>query len=82
MWKIQSCEVCEFCILLYYARKSVTTFRAVCFPAVLMNFPNSKVCLIGEWSIVLVESEIKNVAKILAIYRGIEIFDLVQSGKM
>ena len=27
MWKIQSCEVCEFCILSYYARKSVTTFR-------------------------------------------------------
>ena len=26
MWKIQSCEVCDFCILLYYARKSVTTF--------------------------------------------------------
>ena len=24
------------------------------FPAVLMNFPNSKVCLIGEWSIVIV----------------------------
>ena len=24
------------------------------FPAVLMNFPNSKVCLIGEWSIVTV----------------------------
>ena len=24
MWKIQSCKVCEFCILLYYARKSVT----------------------------------------------------------
>ena len=22
------------------------------FPAVLMNFPNSKVCLIGEWSII------------------------------
>ena len=21
------------------------------FPAVLMNFPNSEVCLIGEWSI-------------------------------
>ncbi len=21
------------------------------FPAVLMNFPNSKVCVIGEWSI-------------------------------
>ncbi len=21
------------------------------FPAVLMNFPNSKICLIGEWSI-------------------------------
>ena len=91
MWKIQSCEVCEFCILLYYAEKSVTTFRKcgnafprviqkytkiaashVCifhilryfstklhnftkfmmlFPAVLMNFPNSEVCLIGEWSI-------------------------------
>ena len=29
MWKIQSCEVCEFCILLYYVRKSVTTFRNV-----------------------------------------------------
>ena len=28
MWKIQSCEVYEFCMLLYnYARKSVTTFR-------------------------------------------------------
>ncbi len=26
MWKIQSCEVCEFCILLYYARKNLTTF--------------------------------------------------------
>ena len=25
MWKIQSCKVCEFCILLYYERKSVTT---------------------------------------------------------
>ena len=23
----------------------------ILFPAVLMNFPNSKVCLIGEWSI-------------------------------
>ena len=39
MWKTQSCEVCEFCILLYHARKSVTTF------------PNSKVGLIGVWSI-------------------------------
>ncbi len=27
MWKIQSCEVCDFCILLYYARKRVITFR-------------------------------------------------------
>ncbi len=27
-----------------------TKFRML-FPAVLMNFPNSKVCLIGEWSI-------------------------------
>ena len=25
MWKIQSCKVGEFCILLYYERKSVTT---------------------------------------------------------
>ena len=50
MWKIQSFEVCEFymllLVLLYYARKSVTTFRNV-----VINFPNSKVCLIGEWSI-------------------------------
>ena len=92
MRKIQSCEVCEFCILLYYARKSVTAFRnvlplfrayykstqnsqtshdCIChilryfstklhnftkfrmlFPAVLMNFPNSKVFIIGEWPIV------------------------------
>ncbi len=93
MWKIQSCEVCEFCMLLYYARGSVTTFRKcgnafprviyyksiqksqtshdcifhilryfstklhnftkfmMLFPAVLMNFPNSEVCLIGEWLI-------------------------------
>ena len=29
MCKIQSCEVCEVCILLYYARKSVTTFQNV-----------------------------------------------------
>ncbi len=29
MWKIQSYEVCEFCVLLHYARKSVTTFRKV-----------------------------------------------------
>ena len=90
MWKIQSCEVGEFCMLLYYARKSVTTFRNVVtlfpcviksiqnsqnlhdcifhtlryfstklhnftklmmlFPAVLIDFPNSNVCLIGEWS--------------------------------
>ncbi len=66
MCKIQSCEVCEFCILLYYARKSVvfSTFYDIfstklhnftkfmmLFPAVLMNFPNSTVCLIEEWSI-------------------------------
>ncbi len=30
MWKIRkSCEVCEFCILLNYARKSVTTFHLI-----------------------------------------------------
>ncbi len=40
MWKIQSCEVCEFCILLYYARKSVTTFRNV---ATLF-----RACIIGD----------------------------------
>ena len=81
MWKIQSYEVCDFCILLYHARKSATTFSKCiqnsqtshdCIfhilryfatnlhdftkfmtlsPAVLMNFPNSKVCPIGEWSI-------------------------------
>ncbi len=99
MWKIQSGEVCEFCMLLYYARKSVTTFRNVVklfrasyksiqksqtshdcilhilrylatklhnftkfvmlFPAVLMNFPNSKVSLIGEWSIALYSMQCK-----------------------
>ncbi len=92
--KYSQCEVCEFCILLYYARKSVlATFvvmlsRAkyksiqnsqtshdcifhilryfstklhnltqfmMLFPAVLMNFPNSKVCrLIGKWSIAII----------------------------
>ena len=29
MWRIYPREVCEFCILLYYARKSVITFRNV-----------------------------------------------------
>ena len=29
MWKIWPCEVCEFCILLYYARKSVIRIRNV-----------------------------------------------------
>ncbi len=82
---MQSRDVCEFCMFLYYSRKSVSTFRNVVtlfrayyksiqnsqtshdtyfstklhnftkfrmlFPAVLMNFPNSKVFLIGEWSI-------------------------------
>ena len=33
------------------------------FPAVLMNFPNSKVCLIGEWSI-----SIKNKQLVLMVY--------------
>ncbi len=85
MWKIQSCEVCEFCILVvlraekrYHISKcgnafphvikkytkfanftcifhilryqfatklhNFTKFRML-FAAVLMNFPNSKVCL-------------------------------------
>ena len=109
MWKIQSGEVCEFCMLLYYARKSVTTFRNVVtlfrasyksiqksqtshdcifhilrylatklhnftkfmmlFPAVLMNFPNSKVCLIGEWSIVA--RIICNKSRLAALHAGI-----------
>ena len=93
MWKIESCEVCEFCMLLYYAHISkcgnafprviqkytkfagklhmtvFSTFYDICqlnftifskfrllFPAVLMDFPNSKVCLIGEWSIDIHES--------------------------
>ena len=74
MWKIQSCEVCEFCIPLYYARKSIQNSQTshdcifhilryfstkihhftkfmMLFPSVLINFPNSEVCLIGEWSI-------------------------------
>ncbi len=40
MWKIQSCEVCEFCMLLYYARKSVTTFRKCgnAFPRVIQKY--------------------------------------------
>ncbi len=42
MWKIQSCEISEFFILLYYARESVTTSR---------KCGNVEVCLIGEWSI-------------------------------
>ncbi len=29
----------------------ITRGKALKFPAVLMNFPNSEVCLIGEWSI-------------------------------
>ena len=32
-------------------RHNFTKFMML-IPAVLMNFPNSKVCLIGEWSIV------------------------------
>ena len=40
MWKIQWCEVCEFCMLLYYARKSVTTFRKCgnAFPRVIQKY--------------------------------------------
>ena len=29
MWKIQACEIYEFCILLYYARKIDTIFEKV-----------------------------------------------------
>ena len=97
MWKIyNSCEVCEFCILLYYTRKNDTTtyvdmlyhFSAcntkvykICkihrgiylhilqysttklhkftkvrmlFSAVSIDFPNSRVRVIGNWSIVAV----------------------------
>ena len=37
MWKIQSCEVCEFCIFLYYARKSVTTFDSQLMILILLQ---------------------------------------------
>ena len=39
MWKIQSCEVREFCIILYYTRKSVTTFSkgVNAFPRVIQK---------------------------------------------
>ncbi len=41
------------------------------FPAVLMNFPNSKVCLIGEWSTgkkIVVIVQLKKVPRMYAIY--------------
>ena len=43
--KIQSCQACEFSILNF-------TESMMLFSAVLMTFPNWKVCLIEEWSIV------------------------------
>ena len=46
MWKIQSCEVCKFRILLY-AQKSVTTFRNVVtlFRAKYKSIQNSQTCI-------------------------------------
>ena len=43
---------CIFHILRYFSTKlhNFTKFMML-FPAVLMNFPNSEVCLIGQWSI-------------------------------
>ena len=40
MWKTQSCEVCDFCILLYNARESVTTFSKSgnAFPRVIQKY--------------------------------------------
>ncbi len=48
----QTSHDCIFLILRYFATKlhNFTKFMML-FPAVLMNFPNSEVCLIGEWSI-------------------------------
>ena len=51
--KFANSHDCIFHILRYFATKlhNFTKFRML-FPAVLMNFPDSKVCqLIGEWSI-------------------------------
>ena len=48
----QTSHDCIFHILRYFSTKlhNFTKFMML-FPAVLMNFSNSKVCLIGEWSI-------------------------------
>ena len=48
----QTSHDCIFHILLYFTTKlhNFTKFMML-FPAVLTNFPNSKVCLIGEWFI-------------------------------
>ncbi len=52
MQNSQTSHDCIFNILQYFATKlhNFTKFMML-FPAVLMNLPNSKVCLIGEWSI-------------------------------
>ena len=48
----QTSHDCIFHILRYFSTKLHNfTKLMMLFPAVLMNFPNSKVCLIGEWSI-------------------------------
>ncbi len=54
----QTSHDCIFHILRYFSTKlhNFTKFRMF-FQAVLMNFPNSKVCLIGEWSIDIFASE-------------------------
>ena len=96
---LQPCEVCKFCILLYYAWKSVITFRnlithfralyksiqnsqtlqdfifhillhnftkyRMLFSAVLMNIPNSKVCLKGEWSTSLCTERLRSVNRLV-----------------
>ena len=45
------------------------------FPAVLINFPNSKVCLIGEWSIAFNKLPFPFNRRILPI---LNLFDLRQ----
>ena len=57
MWKIYSPVkffIWEFCVLLYFTRKSVTTI----FPTVLKLFSNLNVCLIREWSIVKSKTQV------------------------
>ncbi len=55
----QTSRDCIFHILRYFATKLHNSIKLMMlFPAVLMNFPNSKVCPIGKW-----HSTTKNILK-------------------